>query len=199
MTNRRLDKQGFPGVEFRFFLGAAVGGRAPRRSKQPAPWRTARPGCRHKIMSKLRAWRPIKSYPTTETCLKDPFVRQKTATPYCLKCLPNGQVRATAAPTRTREQRTGAQRQRQARGRNCRRASCWHARKSSEPVSSKMANMILHENYCDGIGRASAKHLACLPAGCALKTPVHAALTDAAVVFLAFPGFRLAKPSGCTR
>jgi hypothetical protein len=72
----------------------------------------------------------------------------------------------------------------------------------SEPVSSKMANMILYENYRDGTGRASAKHRTCLPAACALETaaPVRAASPDAGLDFLAFPGSRLAKPSaGFTR
>jgi hypothetical protein len=65
-----------------------------------------------------------------------------------------------------------------------------------------MANIILHENYCDGTSRAFAKHRNCLPAGCALETaaPVRRALTDAGLDFLAFPGSRLGKPNaGSTR
>ncbi|MDQ6702298.1 MAG: hypothetical protein M3Z96_03890 [Pseudomonadota bacterium] len=65
-----------------------------------------------------------------------------------------------------------------------------------------MANMILHENYCDGTSRASAKLRMCLPAGRDWETaaPVRAALTDAGLDFLAFLGSRLAKPStGFTR
>jgi hypothetical protein len=54
---------------------------------------------------------------------------------------------------------------------------------------SKMADMILHDNNCDGNGRASGT-----------AAPVRAALTDAGVNFLAFPGSRLAEPSaGFTR
>jgi len=65
-----------------------------------------------------------------------------------------------------------------------------------------MANMILYENYGDGTSRASAKHRTCPPAACALETaaPVHPALPDAGLDFVAFPGSRLAEPSaGFTR
>jgi hypothetical protein len=65
-----------------------------------------------------------------------------------------------------------------------------------------MANMILHENYCDGTSRASAKYRTCRPAVCALETaaPARAALTAAGLNFVGFPGSRLAKPSaGFTR
>jgi hypothetical protein len=60
-----------------------------------------------------------------------------------------------------------------------------------------MANMILYENYGDGTSRASAKRRTCLPAACALETaaPVHPALPDAGLDFVAFPGSRLAEPS----
>jgi hypothetical protein len=47
-----------------------------------------------------------------------------------------------------------------------------------------MADMILHDNNCDGNGHASGT-----------AAPVRAALTDAGVNFLAFPGSRLAEPS----
>jgi hypothetical protein len=70
-------------------------------------------------------------------------------------------------------------------------------RPTSEPVSSKMANMIIHENYRDGTSRASARHSTCPPGECALETvaSVRAALTDASLDLLAFPGSRLAGPS----
>jgi hypothetical protein len=65
-----------------------------------------------------------------------------------------------------------------------------------------MANMILHEDYCDGTSRASAKLRTCLPAGSGLETaaPFRAALTDAGLDFLYCLGSRLAKFSaGFTR
>jgi len=55
---------------------------------------------------------------------------------------------------------------------------------SSGAGFSKMADMILHDNNCDGNCRASGT-----------AAPVRAALTDAGVNFLAFPGSRLAEPS----
>jgi hypothetical protein len=72
----------------------------------------------------------------------------------------------------------------------------------SEPVSSKIANMILYENYGDGTSRASAKHRTRVAAACALETaaPVHPALPDAGLDFVAFPVSRLGKlRAGFTR
>jgi hypothetical protein len=101
------------------------------------------------------------------------------------------------------EKRAGAQQQRKRAAEPPPRVIIPCAEKSSfEPVSSKMANMILHENDCDGTSRESAKHRTCPPAGCALETaaPVRAALTDTGLNFLAFPGSRRAEPSaGFTR
>ena len=101
------------------------------------------------------------------------------------------------------EKRAGAQQQRKRAAEPPPRVITACAEKSSfEPVSSKMANMILHENDCYGTSRESAKHRTCLPAGCALETaaPVHPALPDAGLDFVAFPGSRLAEPSaGFTR
>lgn len=65
------------------------------------------------------------------------------------------------------------------------------AEKSSlEPVSSKMADMILCGNNRDRNKSASAKPRTCLPARCALETApqIRAALTDAGLDFFAFPG-----------
>lgn len=66
------------------------------------------------------------------------------------------------------------------------RAAQRQARRSPvpEPVSSKMADMILHENNCDGNSRASGT-----------AAPVRAALTGAGIEFLAMRGTRHAKPS----
>lgn len=154
--------------------------------KQPAVWPAlpgTAPGCCHKIMRKQQVWRPINLSPKSESCSKDPFVRQKTATPYGLNCFPNGQIRAGPEPRGTREKRADAR----------------HARRNpvSAQVSSKMADMILHENSCDRNRRVAAKRRACLRAGSAVETaaPIRAALTDARLGFLAFRGSRLAKPS----
>jgi hypothetical protein len=65
-----------------------------------------------------------------------------------------------------------------------------------------MANMILHEDYCNGTSRASAKLRTCLPAGSGLETaaPVRATLADAGLDFLDYLGSRRAKLSaGFTR
>lgn len=72
------------------------------------------------------------------------------------------------------------------------------AEKSSlEPVSGKMANMILHGNNRDRNRSASAKPRTCLPARCALETApqIRAALTDPGLDFFAFPGTCLSEPS----
>jgi hypothetical protein len=79
--------------------------------KQPAPWRAVpetASDCRHKIMSKQQVWRPINFNPKLESCSKDPLVRQKTATPYGLKCFPNAQTRACAEFRGTKEQQHAA-------------------------------------------------------------------------------------------
>jgi hypothetical protein len=85
-------------LTFAFLLVTTGGQRRPKTIKQTAAWcavpETA-PVAATRIISKQQVWHPINFNPKSDSWSKHPFVRQKTATPYCLKCFPNAQIRAS--------------------------------------------------------------------------------------------------------
>ncbi len=152
-------------------------------------------GCRHKIMNKQQVWRPINFSPISKSCSKDPFVRQKTATPYRLNSFQNAQIRASQDSSGWRSAR--ALNGKRTGGIAAARHDRTHGRMQFRSrFPAKVANMILHQNF-DGTRSASADHRRCLPAGCALETvaPVRPVLPNSSLDVLAFVGSCLANLS----